>query len=139
VTEPRAISSDVRGLDELERGSRTLFRHIDDGADRAFLSTADQVATLVGRRQPVLTGRLAASAGAEPAEHGASVTLGGSDVPYAGWIEFGGTRGRPYVPMGRTLYPAAEESKNLFEQTGDKLARQEIGGMLWPKPSPSKL
>ena len=129
-----ALSAEVHGIPELKRGSKRLFAHIDDGAGKAFVSTADQVATLIRARQPVDTGKLAASAGAEPADHGASVTLG-DGVPYAGWIEFGGTRGRAYVPEGRTVYPTAEESKSMFERTGDKVARAQIGTMLWPKPN----
>jgi hypothetical protein len=128
------VSAEVRGVDELQRGSRSLFEHIDSGADKAFMSTADQVATMIRTRQPVLTGRLAASAGAQPASHGASVTLG-DGVPYAGWIEFGGTRGRPYVPMGRTVYPTAEAAAPLFKRAGDTLARNQIGSMRWPKPT----
>ena len=129
-----ALSAEVRGIPELKRGSQRLFDHIDDGASKAFVSTADQVATLIRSRQPVVTGRLAASAGVEAADHGASVTLG-DGVPYAGWIEFGGTRGRPYVPEGRTVYPTAEESKSMFERAGDQVARAQIGTMLWPKPN----
>jgi hypothetical protein len=129
-----ALSAEVRGVPELKRGTRTLFAHIDDGAQHAFLSTAAQVAALIRARQPVLTGELAASAGTEPTAHGASVTLG-DGIPYAGWIEFGGTRGRPYVPEGRTVYPTAEAAKPMFERAGDKVARAQIGAMLWPKPT----
>ena len=129
-----AISATVRGIPELERGSKRLFTHIDTGAEQAFRSTAAQVAALIRARQPVVSGALAASAGTEPTDHGASVTLG-DGVPYAGWIEFGGTRGRPYVPEGRTVYPTAEASKPMFERTGETVARAQIGAMVWPRPS----
>jgi hypothetical protein len=135
VADP-AVSTQVLGLSELERGSRLLFGHIDDHASAAFQSTAAQVAALIGNKQPRLTGRLAASATSSRIDHGADVGIGGPGVPYAGWIEFGGTRGRPYVSEGRTVYPTAEESKTLFERAGDKVAREQIGTMLWPKPTP---
>lgn len=128
------VSVEVRGISELNSGSRRLFGNIDDAAHSTFRSTADQVATIIARRQPMLTGRLAASATSTGTDRGASVGLG-EGVVYAGWIEFGGTRGRAYVPDGRTVYPTAEESKPLFEQAGDKAARDQIRTMLWPKPS----
>jgi phage gpG-like protein len=130
-----SVKVEVHGVDELAAGSRRLFDHIESGAEKSFVSTADQVATIIGGKQPVLTGRLAASATAEGIDRGASVGIGGPGVPYAGWIEFGGTRGRPYVPMGRTVYPTAEETKAMFEHAGDKVAAEQIGAMLWPKPS----
>jgi phage gpG-like protein len=135
VVDP-AVTTQVLGLSELERGSKRLFEHIDEHAKTAFRSTADQVATLIGRKQPRLTGRLAASATASGTDKGADVGIGGPGVPYAGWIEFGGTRGRPYVSQGRTVYPTAEASKHLFEQAGEQAAREQIGVMVWPKPTP---
>ena len=129
------VTTEVHGVTELKRGSKTLFARIDDHVDKEFLSTADQVASMIRARQPRLTGRLAASAGAFGSDHGASVGIGGSGVPYAGWIEFGGTHGRPYVAEGRTVYPTAEESKEMFKRAGDTVARKQIGSMTWPKPS----
>jgi hypothetical protein len=138
VAEP-AITSDVRGLAELARGTRRLFDKIDEHADKAFLSTADQVATMIANKQPVLTGRLAASATSSGTDKGADVSLGGPGVPYAGWIEFGGTRGRPYIPAGRSVYPTADESKSMFTQAGQRVVRDQIEVMTWPKPSANPL
>lgn len=133
MAEP-VITAEVKGISELNSGSRRLFTNIDHAAQSTFRQTADQVATLIARRQPRLTGRLAASASATGTDRGASVGLG-DGVVYAGWIEFGGTRGRAYVSDGRTVYPTAEESKALFKQAGDKAANDQIRTMLWPKPS----
>lgn len=129
------VDIEVRGIRELQRGSRRLFENIDDGADREFMATADQVASMVRSRQPHLTGRLAASVEAGHGEQGANLSLGGS-LPYAGWIEFGGTRGRPYVPMGRTLFPTAQAAEPMFARAGETVARDEIRRMSWPTPSP---
>jgi phage gpG-like protein len=128
------VTTEVRGISELNSGSDRLCHNIDGAARSTFRATADQVATLIARKQPVLSGRLAASVSSTGTDKGAAVELG-AGVPYAGWIEFGGTRGRAYVPDGRTVYPTAEESKTLFEQAGDKAARDQIRTMLWPKPS----
>ena len=128
------ITTEVRGISELNSGSRRLFANIDHAAQATFRQTADQVATLIARKQPRLTGRLASSASATGTDKGAAVQLG-DGVVYAGWIEFGGTRGRAYVPDGRTVYPTAEESKTLFKQAGDKAASDQIRTMLWPKPT----
>jgi phage gpG-like protein len=131
----RPIETQVLGLPELKKGSRKLFDRIGEHADKEFQSTADQVATLVAAKQPVKTGRLRASVSTTGIEHGAQIGLGGPGVPYAGWIEFGGTRGRPYVDTGRTLYPTAEDSERLFERAGERVARDQIGVMFWPKPN----
>lgn len=129
------VEIEVRGIRELDRGSRKLFENIDDGADRAFLAVADQVAVMVRSRVPRLTGRLAGSVEATGSEKGASLALGGS-LPYAGWIEFGGTRGRPYVSTGRYLFPTAEAATPLIARAGETAARDEIRKMTWPTPSP---
>jgi phage gpG-like protein len=122
---------EVHGIPELERGSRRLFENIDQGAGSAFRSVADQVATMVRTRVPRRSGRLAASVLADQADEGALVGLG-DGVPYAGWIEFGGTRGRPYVPSGRYLYPTAQDAAPLLQRAGEQVARDEIRRMAWP-------
>ena len=44
---------------------------------------------------------------------GATIRMGRKAIPYAGWVEFGGTRRRPhittreYIASGRYLFPAA--------------------------------
>jgi hypothetical protein len=129
------VDIEVRGLRELEHGARALFHNIDEGAEREFASTAEQVASMVRSRQPHRTGALAATVDAGPGEKGASVSLGGS-LPYAGWIEFGGTRGRPYIATGRTLFPTAEAAAPMFGRAGETVARNEIRSMHWPTPSP---
>jgi hypothetical protein len=59
---------------------------------------------------------------------GAAVRVGRKAVPYAGWIEFGGTRHRPhdsvrvFTPAGTFLYPAA---RNL-RQTAARLYAEAV-------------
>lgn len=58
-------------------------------------------------------GKLAASVRGSGTRTGATVRMGSAAVPYAGWMEFGGTRRSPHrsfreiVHTGRYLYPAA--------------------------------
>src|SRR5262245_50903992 len=122
---------EVHGIPELERGSRRLFDNIDQGAGSAFRSVADQVATIVRSRVPRRSGRLAGSVVSDQADEGALVGMG-DGVPYAGWIEFGGTRGRPYVPTGRYLYPTASDAAPLLQRAGEQVAHDEIRRMAWP-------
>lgn len=37
-------------------------------------------------------------------------------APYAGWIEYGGTRGRPYDSAGRYMGAATEDSDRELAQ-----------------------
>ncbi len=37
----------------------------------------------------------------------------GAGVPYAGWIEYGGSRGRAYAAQGRYVYPTALADAHL--------------------------
>ena len=60
-------------------------------------------------------GRLAGSVRPSSYRSGAGVRMGSKAVPYAGWVEFGGTRHDPwesereFVASGRYLFPAARE------------------------------
>lgn len=62
---------------------------------------------------PRATGALAMTVRASGTKTGGAVRMGRPTVPYAGWVEFGGTRHNPsessreFVPGGRYLFPAA--------------------------------
>jgi hypothetical protein len=129
------IETKVRGLRELERGARNLFDDIEDDAEAKLLHVADQTATIVRAKVPVRSGRLASSVDAGPAPDGADLSIG-AGVPYAGWIEFGGTRGRPYVPAGRYLFPTAKDAADDAGRAGERAAREQIRSARWPKPKP---
>ncbi len=76
---------------------------------------ADRLASTASSRVPHLSGQLAASIRTSNANEGelVGVAFGYSgSVPYDGWIEFGGTRGRPYVSDGRYIYPTAQEAES---------------------------
>ena len=132
-----AVDTRVYGLDELARGMRDLAGEIHDGAEDQLEGVAAQTATMVAAKVPRLTGRLAASVTSSGGlfSSGASVGMGGPGVPYAGWIEFGGSRGRPFVREGRYLLPTAEDNDGLAQRAGEKAARDKIRMQIWPRPN----
>ena len=94
----------------------------------------EQLAGRVRGKVPVLTGALADTAESTATPEGFTLQLGG-DLPYAGWIEFGGSRGRPYVSEGRYLYPTAQEGEPEFLSLADDTADDTIGRFSWSTPS----
>lgn len=128
-------SVEVHGYPQLVAGSAGLFRRIPDTAQARFQSVADQVAAMVSGRVPHRSGQLAGSVSVTHEEDGVGVGIGsGAAGAYAGWIEFGGTRGRPYIGSGRYLFPTAEGAEPLVVAAGEQAARQEIKETLWPRP-----
>lgn len=94
----------------------------------------DKAAARVAGRVPVLTGALAGSASSTVSDEGLELELG-SGVPYAGWIEFGGSHGRPYVAEGRYLYPTALELEEEWTTTAAEAAEDTVGRFSWSTAS----
>ena len=130
------VTVDVRGLPQLLAGSEELFDRIGETAGQRLGRVADQAAGDTRMNVPHRSGRLAASVSSRLAksERKSSVRIGGR-VPYAGWIEFGGTRGRPYIPGGRYLYPTALGAEPRAVVACNQAATDEIRSMRWPTPS----
>lgn len=91
---------------------------------------AQRVADAVSARVPHLSGQLAGSVTSSTDDEGASVGYDGT-VPYDGWIEFGGTRGRPLVPEGRYVYPTALDAQDEFATLAADAASDTIGRFPW--------
>lgn len=125
----------VKGGPELAAGSRRLFGKIEPAAIRRLRGVAERGVGAVRGRVPRRTGRLAGSVAAGETEHAATLTMGTGHPTslYAGWIEFGGTRGRPFVARGRYLYPTALEQTPMVVLAARAAAEQEIRGFSWPK------
>jgi len=96
-------------------------------------TTAEQVASRTSDRVPVDTGALAGSVAVAEQPDGYSVTEG-EGLGYAGWIEFGGSRGRPYIAEGRYLYPTALEAEPEFQAAAEDTADDTIRGFSWSTP-----
>ena len=124
----------LHGGRELGSGTERLAGEIAEAAGAAFLGVAEKAASATRMRVPHRSGTLAGSVEAGHEEDGASVGMG-AGVPYAGWIEFGGSRGRPYVSSGRYLYPTATGAEPALAAAGNEAARKEIGGFRWASPS----
>jgi len=121
----------VKGVTELASGSRRLAGVIDDKARQRMVTAAEHTAGSVRGRVPRVSGRLASSVVSELAGDHAVLTMG-AGVPYAGWIEYGGARGRPYVAQGRYVYPTALADEHLVVLAGEQAADDAIGGFSWP-------
>jgi len=130
---------EVHGTKELAAASVGLAEKIGKSAQRRFDRVAEDQAQIVRGRVPRVSGMLAGSVTAE----GGAVGMGSGDVPYAGWIEFGGEREgnrnsvaeRPYLPEGRYLFPTAFAAEPELDSEAAKVANEEIRGYPWPSPS----
>ena len=80
---------------------------------------------------PVLTGTLASSVTDSAGEDGGFDIEMGAGVIYAGWIEFGGSRGRSLVPEGRYVYPTAKSSEGEFHDACVQGAELSITKYPW--------
>ena len=132
----RGSHVEIKGLDEAHRDMRRWADEVGPEVERRTEDLMRQLASAVESQQPVLTGTLAASVQLDNLDElrGWGVSLG-DDVAYAGWIEFGGTRGRDYVPEGRTLQPTAEEYQSEYLRTAEDAAADSVGRFSWSTPA----
>lgn len=120
-------------FDGLDEAARDMARWADQLAGKVAKDAAPFGETVAGRVRdvvPVLTGALAGSVGTADVPEGVEVGYDGS-VAYDAWIEFGGVRGRPIIPGGRYLYPAALESEPDFMDVAEKAAEDSIEEFAW--------
>lgn len=81
-------------------------------------------------------GSLAASVRASGTKTGGAVRMGRASVPFAGWVEFGGTRPdgstREFVPTGHYLFPAArQEASHAAQSYSDALTKLFASSGVW--------
>ena len=134
MAEQGQVQVEVLGLAELAEGSADLAKRIGENAGPGMQSAADRAAERVRGSVPVDSGALMGSV--TTGTDGDTSYLGmGEGLEYAGWIEFGGTRGRPYVDQGRYVYPAAQAVTPQAVDAASKTASKEIGGYPWKAPS----
>jgi hypothetical protein len=120
----KALSRDINKLVDDERGP--LFKAMIAAGKTAAdpVAAATRSALPRSTRQTDDDGRLSGSVRSSGTRTGATVRMGSKAVPWAGWVEFGGARHRPwessreYVKDGRYLFPAArglaERSEQLY-------------------------
>jgi hypothetical protein len=131
VTEPNVEFIGVApAMADMKRWSAALGPEVD----KAVAPLGTRVAGIVAGRVPHLTGQLAGSVESSTDDEGVAVSLG-DGVDYAGWIEFGGSRGRDYVPEGRYLYPTLLEAEDEFAQIAGNAADDSVGRFAWSTPA----
>jgi hypothetical protein len=127
----------VRGVPELGSDMRRMVDGIEDAAANAGQRTAQDVAELIRADVPRQTGALAGSVVVDDALGGNAVGVGyDGSVPYSGWIDWGGTRGRAYVAEGRYLMPAAtgEAAVRDLTEAMERATQQEVSTTRWSNP-----
>jgi hypothetical protein len=113
----------------------TWIARLPDSITKELRPYAAQLQAILYSKQPFLTGRLAGSAEILPPTVDTFFSLSlGREVVYAGWIEFGGTRGREYVPDGRTLWPTIVETESQFEHYVERATNDSIVNFHWNEP-----
>ena len=106
----------IVGLKALLRDVKKLAANNGDlnkALSAAGRHAAEPIAAVARSSLPQGSGRLAGDVRVTASRSGAAVRMGRSNLRYAGWVEFGGTRRVPhtstraYDPRGRYLFPAA--------------------------------
>lgn len=123
----------IRGWPELADGTAHLARNIDAEVQHQFRAAADVTASRVRGGVPHISGRMAGSVGVVPGPPVGVGYLGG--VPYAGWVDFGGGHGRPYLSGGRYLFPMIRQAEPLVVAAAEHATETEVKDMRWPKPT----
>jgi len=117
---------EVLGVPALKRNFAACAREVERETADATARSAAKIRAATASEQPVLSGRLRSSVKVDQVRGGHTVTLG-AGLPYAPWIEFGGSRGRPFVSGGRTLQPALESNENAVVEEVDRTVDKVTG------------
>ncbi len=128
-------------------GLKALLRDVkkmsgSNGALNKALSAAgrhavEPVAAMARGALPQDTGRLAGDVRVTATRSGAAVRMGRSNLRYAGWVEFGGTRRAPHVstrdynPRGRYLFPAAVQLASVAAQRYSDATQAALDNFAW--------
>jgi hypothetical protein len=139
------ITAEMRGWNELAAALPVFAKQVTkQGADAARVVADAAVAETIGRvprgTRPVDVARLATTVGAwvgYPRTSGKiKVGIGKGLAPgRVGWLEFGGSRGRPHVAGGRWLVPTSEAKGDEFARLAKQKTDDEIRRFPWPHAS----
>jgi Bacteriophage HK97-gp10, putative tail-component len=117
---------EVEGVPALKRNFAACARDVERETEQATAKPAGAIRTATAAAQPVLSGRLRSSVRVDSVRGGHAVELG-AGLAYAGWIEYGGSRGRPFVAGGRTLVPALESNEDAAVREVDRAVDKVTG------------
>lgn len=120
----------VEGLAELRRALGKIDAGLPKHLRDKLVPIGRRIADRARQRMPRRSGRAAASVSSGVSGNRAYVSTGKATVPYAPWLDFGGTlrptglrRGtqyRPKVQGGRYLYPAIADSQRDTERAASQ-------------------
>lgn len=115
----------VEGLKELRRALGQVDPALQKSLRGKLKTIGDKIAGRAAAAMPKRTGRAAGAVKAGVSGNRAYVQTGKKSVPYAAWLDFGGTlkpsgkrhgtQVRPKVKGGRYLYPAIEAMRPQTE------------------------
>lgn len=104
----------VKGIPEMQYNFMKCIQDTDAIADKGVFEGGRVVQRATRHKVPVRTGRMARGVQVtreeNPSQHEYAVSVTYEGVPYADWVEIGGSRGRPHVEWGRYLIPALREN-----------------------------
>jgi Bacteriophage HK97-gp10, putative tail-component len=124
---------EIVGWDAAARDMNRYAAAVADAVDKAAVPLAGQAADRVRGAVPHHTGRLAGSVRVVTDPDGVAVTMG-AGVPYAGWVEYGGTRGRAYDADGRYLWPTVEGFTDAYTTLAADTAERTAERFPWSQP-----
>lgn len=122
---------DVDGAAELAAAAARVPDACERAASDAGEKVADDLVTSTRGRTPKRSGRLASSVVREKVSDGWMVAFG-AGVPYAGWIEYGGSRGRPYVADGRYLGAGDDDAARDYAKRTQQNTDDYLRKLRWP-------
>jgi hypothetical protein len=131
---------DVKGLDAAQADIARWVKSVPAVLARATASLGGQIVGDIQGRVPVVSGRMQASVESLPQEDNASgyggiqIGMGEEQLPYVGWVEFGGSRGRPLVPEGRYVHPTVIRYQPAFDDLVERAINDSIEQFPWSKP-----
>jgi hypothetical protein len=116
----------VEGLKELRDALHDIDPVLQKTLRVRFKEVGKKVAERARSKMPQKSGRAAKSVKAGATATTAYVSIGKADVPYAAWLDFGGTLkpvggrrntiSRPRIAQGRYLYPAIDEMAPMAQR-----------------------
>lgn len=121
----------VEGFEEFRRALKSVDTKWPKELRKGLNEVAEMVADEAATRVPERSGDLKRSIRARSTTKEGRTVMGSGKVPYAGWIDFGGTirpRGReinrPFIKRGRYLFPSADDlAPQIRKKTAEVLNR----------------